>query len=327
MNHTRFFIMAGFIISLTLMGWIFARLDWVTFFIAIKQVKLVWMGAAGVVIVAGIMVRALRWNVIAGEPFRQYRQFWRATNLGYLGNLIYPSRAGEVLRMAAISRLALIPACQAVTSSMMDRVADGLTLGLFALLVLITHGSHGPGSRVVISIMGIFGFGAFVLVILAVRGERWHARVVGWSKHLPNSLKERVPNWYAQALESIRVLRQAQRLAAAGLLSLLAFLLDYSAIYLAMTAFGWPLPFMAAVTVGVFLAVGTSLPSAPGYVGVYQVACVMALGLYGVDESAAVAYSLVFQLLSWAIIGVQGVWVALGSGFSLSWRPSVAKLP
>jgi len=37
----------------------------------------------------------------------------------------------------------------------------------------------------------------------------------------------------------------------------------------------------------VFLGIGTSLPSAPGYAGVYQVACIFALALFGVGESQA----------------------------------------
>ena len=61
------------------------------------------------------------------------------------------------------------------------------------------------------------------------------------------------------------------------LLSALAFSLDYSAFWLMLRAFDWSLPVQAAMTVGVFLAIGSLLPAAPGYVGIYQVACVLAL--------------------------------------------------
>jgi hypothetical protein len=48
--------------------------------------------------------------------------------------------------------------------------------------------------------------------------------------------------------------------------------------------------------------IGTSLPSAPGYAGVYQVACLLELALFGIGESQAVAYSIVLQLCVLATI-------------------------
>ncbi|RIK31062.1 MAG: hypothetical protein DCC55_36795 [Chloroflexi bacterium] len=75
-------------------------------------------------------------------------------------------------------------------------------------------------------------------------------------------------------------------------------------MWLVILAFGWTLPFWAAVTVGVFVAAGTSLPSAPGYVGVYQAACMLALGIYGIDGASAVAYAAVLQLLNLVVIAL-----------------------
>jgi len=46
----------------------------------------------------------------------------------------------------------------------------------------------------------------------------------------------------------------------------------------------------------VCLAAGSALPSAPGYVGVYQVASVWALGVFAVSPATAVALVTVLQL-------------------------------
>ena len=42
------------------------------------------------------------------------------------------------------------------------------------------------------------------------------------------------------------------------------------------------------------------------------------LGLYGIDESVAVAYSIVLQMLTFTVIGVQGMLVTAYCGFNLS---------
>jgi uncharacterized membrane protein YbhN (UPF0104 family) len=73
-----------------------------------------------------------------------------------------------------------------------------------------------------------------------------------------------------------------------------------------MQAIGFDLGLVAAVTVGVILHAGVSLPSAPGYVGVYQVASVIGLGLFGIGVADAVAFSVLHQLLGFAIYLVTG---------------------
>jgi len=45
----------------------------------------------------------------------------------------------------------------------------------------------------------------------------------------------------------------------------------------------------------VFVGLGVSIPSAPGYVGVFHAAAALAVGLYGVAPSAAIGYALVFH--------------------------------
>jgi hypothetical protein len=68
------------------------------------------------------------------------------------------------------------------------------------------------------------------------------------------------------------------------------------------------------MTVGVFLAIGSLLPAAPGYVGIYQVACVLALRWYGINESAALAYSVVMQGTTLAVILALGAVAVLRYG-------------
>jgi hypothetical protein len=67
-------------------------------------------------------------------------------------------------------------------------------------------------------------------------------------------------------------------------------------------AFGWHLPLLAPIVIWVFIAVGSALPSAPAGIGIHQLACVMALQIYGVSPSDAFALSLVLQAGSFAAI-------------------------
>ena len=112
--------------------------------------------------------------------------------------------------------------------------------------------------------------------------------------------------------------RQTRHLLIVLIITFIVFSIDFFWMWQIMLAFGWKIPFEAGLTVGIFLLLGISLPSAPGFIGIYQVACVLALSLYGIEESLAVAYSIIMQLISFAIMGIQGLMVTLYCGFNLS---------
>jgi hypothetical protein len=99
--------------------------------------------------------------------------------------------------------------------------------------------------------------------------------------------------------------------------TVLAYCVDYAILWLFLGAFEWSLPIHAAMTVGVLLAIGSMLPAAPGYIGIYQIACLLALGPYGIGESAALAYSVVAQGATLLVIGLLGAVVAIRYGFRL----------
>jgi uncharacterized membrane protein YbhN (UPF0104 family) len=74
-----------------------------------------------------------------------------------------------------------------------------------------------------------------------------------------------------------------------------------------MRAFDFDLPFSAAVVVFIFIGFGTALPNVPGMIGAYQYACVLALGLFGIDKVDALAYGLVLNGVQFLTIIVQGL--------------------
>ena len=294
-------ILFGFAISAGLLVAVAREIEWDTFWATLQRVDLLWAVASAVLVSCGIMVRAARWNVTAGQPFSRYFAFWRATHLGYLGNTIYPARAGEVIRMAAIKSFAGLPAGQAVASAIADRIADGLLLGLMLTGLVFWSGWQSAGTVSTVmtaAVAGTFGLAALALYCFMRWGGRWAGKRL------------------APILEGFAPLRESHRLGWILLLGVVAFSFDFLALFVLLRAFGWSLPFMAAVTLDIFLAAGSSIPSTPGYVGVYQVACVLALGLYGVADSQAVAFSVVWQIVLLTIFILQGGWVAVHYGIA-----------
>ena len=70
------------------------------------------------------------------------------------------------------------------------------------------------------------------------------------------------------------------------------------------------LPFVAAWTVLTFVGFGISIPSAPGYVGVWHAANVLALTLFGVGQTQALGYAVLYHASQFVAITLIG-WLFL----------------
>jgi glycosyltransferase 2 family protein len=284
----------GIAVSAVLLAVFVVRLDWREFALAFRQVAAEWLLGTAVAFLGSLSIRALRWQIVAGLPWQCFAGVWYSDVVGYVGNAVYPGRAGEVLRIAALHHILQVQPGRAVASAFADRLGDVIVLAVAAIAVATLTIDVPPAiivTAVLFALCALAVFAVFLLygevfVPLLARPPRW----------LPRRLMERAYGWYAQSLEHARALRRARILGAALALSVAAVACDYAIMWFAIRAMGWSLPFAAAVTASVLVAFGSLLPAAPGYVGIYQVACVFALRPFGIAESPALAYSVVVQV-------------------------------
>jgi hypothetical protein len=296
---------------------ILSRIDWQLFLSTIRQLQPLWFILSAAFIIFGVFIRSLRWNLITGFNLKNFRHFWDATNLGYLGNLIYPARAGEILRIVALKRFIPISEGNALSGALIDRLSDGIMLPVFIVILLNYF-------RSAIEIPGAVSFFAIVFVIISiflfifiVWGDAMGIDGIKRIPFIPGAWTEKISYWYTEAHGGASKLKNPRLFFIVIFLSIVAFLTDSLAYYLLFNAFGWTLPFSAAVTVCLFIFAGSALPSTPGYFGIYQLACILALLPFGINNTASVAYSLVIQCISYAIFLIIGGWIIYSRGLSL----------
>ena len=309
-------LVVGVLLSVVIVALFVVRMDWGEFQGALADVRWLWVagGCAGIAVT--ISVRALRWATLAGA-FPLVGSYWNATVIGYVGNTLYPGRAGEVLRIAALRKSLGVPPGELLATALMDRMADVVALGLVAAYAgaYTTAITSDTLQRVVILLAAVPFLG---LVVLLVQGERLKPMLTRLCSDLPGHWPARLPRWYGQALDAFASLRKHGRWMSAAALTLGAYLIDYTVLWMFLKAFAWQLPLGAALTVGVLLAIGSLLPAAPGYLGIYQIACVLGLAPFGIGESSALAYSIVAQGATVLMIGVLGVIAGARFGFRFS---------
>jgi uncharacterized membrane protein YbhN (UPF0104 family) len=104
--------------------------------------------------------------------------------------------------------------------------------------------------------------------------------------------------------------------AAAGALSVLAWVLEAGLYLAAAASLGINLPVGTAVIIGAAGAMATALPAAPGYVGTYDLAAAAVGAGLGLDPATAVALAAVVHVMALVPIALAGAAALVGETIS-----------
>lgn len=256
-----------------------------------------------------MLLRSVRWHILTGLSMENQPKVWEATCIGYLGTAIYPARVGDLMRMQRLQHLTGVGGGLAVGSGIIDRVLEGLGLCCLLLVLLLSLKVGLEARQGLLAVGFLFVVAAIGAVAFVVSGHR--LRHLFHNMSLRGSWGARIARWYEQSLAGLQVLRSPPRLILAFFIQGLVSLFDVLSCWLLILSFGWALPFTAGAVVLAYIAAASSLPSSPGYVGVYQVAALFALRSYGIDDSSSVAYGTVLQVLTLLLFTGVGSWASL----------------
>jgi uncharacterized protein (TIRG00374 family) len=302
---------AGSVLGLGLTVYFLMALDWAVCAELLRRLSLLPVGGALVCIGATVFFRSMRWRLLAQSGMGENLPvgvFFRAVSVGYLGNMILPAKAGEALRMAYACKQAGVPAALAVSTALVDRLLDviGLLLPIGCLLFLFEGTPLLRGLRWFFP--AVMGVGLVFLAALALAPDLVRKVFALPERLMPRALRDRLHAGVDKAM-AVAAAFQSPRTAMGLLLcTAAAIIADCGLCWMLFLAFGWELPAIAALMMEFGFAVAGSLPSAPGYLGVYQAAAVLTLSLYDIEQSAAVLYACALQFT------LLGVFLLLGGG-------------
>lgn len=300
----------GFVLGIFFLVWSFSLVNWDIFLRALISVKFIWVALSAASLLLSMLFRSIRWHILTGLPEKDQSKVWEATCVGYLGTAIYPARAGDVMRMLRLQQLTGMGGGLAIGSGVIDRILEGLGLCCLLLIVLLSWKVGLEARQGLLWVAFLFLTAAVGAAVFVVSGHRLRSLFERLS--LLGKWGARLKQWYEQSLSGLQVLRSPRRLILAISMQGLVSLLDVLSCWFLIQSFGWALPFMAGVVVLVYIAAAASLPSSPGYVGVYQIATLFALRPYGIDDSASVAYGTILQVITLVLFIGSGLWFSSG---------------
>ena len=338
MKRWQFWI--GVIISVVFLYLVLRKLELVDFWQALKTANYWWIVPGVLVYFVGVWARAWRWHYLL-RPVKSVSTstMFPIVAIGYMGNNIYPARAGEVLRAIVLKRRQGVPVSASLATIIVERILDGVVMLAFVFvnlseLMRLSGVSVSVGSwRVGIQDVAVWGsvifIGALLVFLLAAMFPRPAEKLVAWfvNRLVPARLREKVLGISNRFLGGLESLRSPVDALMVFLTSIVIWLLETGKYWFVMHAFpghGFPVSFFTLMLMNGVVNLATTIPSAPGYVGTFDAPGIAVLQAYGVEKATATGYTLVLHIALWVPITLLGAYYLAREG--IRWGEDLDKL-
>jgi len=253
--------------------------------------------------------RAFRWQAL----FYPYRPRWirvfDTLNIGYFLSNITPARIGDFARAYLIGTLEKIPVARALSTVVVERALDGLTVVLF-LMAMLPFIPNLPQEYVNAGL--ILGATGLVLLVVLAALSYQQERGVAFLRKLasPFSFLQREGLWrfIEHLIAGFAVIRTPRPLLTSIFWSIEIWVVASVLAWLVMLAMDIQVPLVAGFMVQVAAALAVTLAASPGQLGVFHLTTLAVLTtVFGVDRNQALAYAFVMHGITYLVLTALGL--------------------
>ncbi len=287
----------------------------------LASIEYIWVLPALAMVLISFYLRAIRWQIILATS--RTIPVWRAFHpmmIGFMINCILPGRLGEVARPIILQKKEKIPFTTGLATVAAERIFD-ICLLLLLFIVTVSAIQISPETNVafgnfqlnrstldlVFSSMLKMGV-VLILGIVLITIAKVREIIYNIIRFVPNLLffsgqkiKDIVGRRICEPLIGIienvahgfALIRYPARLLVCGVYSLLIWgLIAFSYYLFSLGSPGIDLTFYELCVVMVIICFFISLPSVPGWWGLWEAAGVFAMSLFGVSAREAAGFTL-----------------------------------
>jgi uncharacterized protein (TIRG00374 family) len=124
-------------------------------------------------------------------------------------------------------------------------------------------------------------------------------RLIGW---MPKWLESRIMNFLHSFVDGLHILPSARKGIWLLAYTLLLWLLYAAMAWILFFSFHFQLGFREALILEIIVGLAVMIPAAPGFIGNYHLACIVALSLFGIAKTPAVSYAILLHILQFFLI-------------------------
>ncbi len=299
----------GLGVSLVALLILFNLVDFDEVLLSIQEVDLSILPWTILLFLISMVTRSIAWRTILQEKISLWRTFL-TINEGYLFNNILPFRLGEVARAFLLNQTEKIPFWEVLSTIMVERIVDIAFLATVLLGTVPFIAGVGSAEQA--------AYASAIIVIIGFSVLFWIARnpqkTLGLFEKI-TSPWPKITEFGREKLESIlnglAALKDFKRFAKVLFFIFLSWAFNIAWYTMLLQAFVPEAKLLWGIFAVGFISLGVSIPSSPGYVGVFEAAMTYALSLFGIPESTAFAYAVVSHSL-YLVITIAIGSVALG---------------
>ncbi|MGD2207322.1 MAG: lysylphosphatidylglycerol synthase transmembrane domain-containing protein [Anaerolineae bacterium] len=333
MKKVRFWI--GILISMIALAFAFRRVDFGEVWAALAGVNYWFLAASLVPLILFLILRAFRWRMLF-YPQRglRIRNLFAVINIGYFLSNLLPARLGDLARAYLIGDTEEVSRTVAFSTVVAERVLDALCAvgGFFIVLPFAPLREWMVRGGLTIGVAALVAVTTFVVLVrrrdwtlrllkrilralhwpdcetMACFWERLAGRTrLGFLAHLPWVDRAGIGEMVGSLIDGLSGITTA-RLGPPLLVWSVIIWADIAVFYwLVLLAFDPAQPFVAGLGVSSITALGMTVPSSPGYIGVFEALARETMVLFGMKPEPALSYALVAHAIVYIALTVLGL--------------------
>ncbi len=274
-----------------------------------RAINLGWVLVGATVYFLAVWGRTWRWHYLLRsiKPL-SLRTLFPVVVIGYMGNNVYPFRAGEVIRAYVLKRNEDVSISASLATIVVERIFDGLVMLIFVFVALPFADFKADWLRDVVFFSTILFWGAFlVFLVMALRPEQMRRLYTAiFDRLLPGRLHDKALGLAEHFMTGLENLRHPRDLLMTLVSSVFIWLTETTKYWFVMHAFDFHVSFFVLMVMTAVVNLAATLPSSPGYVGTFDTPGIKTLPAYGVEQSVAASYTLVLHAALWLPITLLG---------------------
>jgi uncharacterized protein (TIRG00374 family) len=271
-------------------------------------------------------VRAIRWGVILDPvaPGLPFGPRWRAVAIGMMANNLLPARLGELARAYALTRERPdVRFTSSLASLVVDRLFDAAAvLLMMAAAMLDPHflgvaDFAGVSARSAATLaIALPAIGFAVIIAVAARPQVAISLFRRVARRVAPGIEARGTALLKGFEEGLRVVRSPRRFLLVLFWALVMWLLNALAFWIGFRALHINASLAAALFVQGVIVAFVSMPSTPGFAGVFEIGARVGLAAFAIPATAAAAWAITFHVVSYIPITVLGLWYLSRAGLT-----------
>ena len=282
---------------------------------ALREMDGKWLIAGVAVYLAAIGLRCLRWGILLRATGSvKWRHAAEALVTGFAANYVLPGRVGELFRADYARRVFNMSRFTALGTIVVERVCDGVVLVCalwigFAWILLTRLAAPEKAWVLLVGAAASILFGAALIFILL--SQRIDLRRLG--------VMEGIAMRWDRLIDGVASVLRGHAIIVA-VCSIGVWILEVAALASVARSFGVGLSPPESLMLLGLASLSTLVPTAPGYVGTYQLVFAHVFHMFGYQQATGIIAATAMQIFCFGTVTILGGIVLLSRSGLTIWR-------